>query len=359
MARSVMDQLKTDGKVSRSKLGVTIQNVTADIAASLKLPDVSGALVSGVEPGSAAARAGLRQGDVIVSIDGEKLADNNALRNRIAGTKPGSKVAIEVLREGRKQTLHATLDAQSDGAKRLEARASGEPDAQGFGMTVQPLTPEVARELELTDRREGVVIRERGSRWRRGRGGPAAWRRHRAGERPGGEVGCRTEVGAQPVDRPAGAAARCAQGRRRIRHAQPREVGTWHTVRPGATRAGTMLHPIDGASPGPLLSRTPQQWRLFQAGEHLARVLQQHEILVGALPLREEGITELACTIRAAEASGDLREPNVCVQRVVLALVPGIVPARAISSYRFAASSSCPAPSRTAASESRCRSEDR
>ena len=87
-----------------------------------------------------------------------------------------------------------------------------------------------------------------------------------------------------------------------------------------------MLHPIDGASPGPLLSRTPQQWRLFQAGEHLARVLQQHEILVGALPLREEGITELACTIRAPEASGDLREPNVCVQRVVLALVPGIVP---------------------------------
>ncbi len=105
MARQVMDQLKTDGKVSRSKLGVTVQNVTADIAASLKLADVSGALVSGVEPGSAAARAGLRQGDVIVSLDGEKLADNNALRNRIAGTKPGSKVAVEILREGRKETL--------------------------------------------------------------------------------------------------------------------------------------------------------------------------------------------------------------------------------------------------------------
>ncbi len=161
MARQVMDQLKTDGKVSRSKLGVTIQNVTADIAASLKLPDVSGALVSGVEPDSAAARAGLRQGDVIIALDGEKLADNNALRNRIAGTKPGSKVAVEVLRDGRNQTLYATLDAQKSDAKTRIAGPDGDAMTQGFGMTVQPLTPEVARELELTGRREGVVIRER------------------------------------------------------------------------------------------------------------------------------------------------------------------------------------------------------
>jgi Do/DeqQ family serine protease len=159
MASQVMNQLKTDGKVSRSKLGVTIQNITADIAASLKLADMSGALVSGVEPGSAAARAGLRQGDVIVSVDGEKLADNNALRNRIAGTKPGSKVAVEVLRDGRSQTLYATLDAQKADAKTRSAGSEGS-DAQGFGMTVEPLTPEVARELELTGRREGVVIRE-------------------------------------------------------------------------------------------------------------------------------------------------------------------------------------------------------
>ena len=157
MARQVMDQLKTDGKVSRSKLGVTVQNVTADIAASLKLADVSGALVSGVEPGSAAARAGLRQGDVITALDGEKLADNNALRNRIAGTKPGSKVAVEILREGRKETLQATLDAKDP--ERAAAATSGDSaDARGFGMTVQPLTPEVARELEITGRREGVVI---------------------------------------------------------------------------------------------------------------------------------------------------------------------------------------------------------
>jgi S1-C subfamily serine protease len=159
MARQVMDQLKTEGKVSRSKLGVTIQNVTADIAASLNLPNVGGALVSGVEPDSAAARAGLRQGDVIVAVDGEKLADNNALRNRVAGTKPGSKVAVEILRDGRSQTLNATLDAQTSDAKTRISGPDG-ADTQGFGMTVQPLTPEVARELELTGRRDGVVIRD-------------------------------------------------------------------------------------------------------------------------------------------------------------------------------------------------------
>ena len=159
MARQVMDQLKTDGKVSRSKLGVTIQNVTADIAASLNLPTMGGALVSGIEPESAAARAGLRQGDVIVAIDGEKLADNNALRNRIAGTKPGSKVAVEVLRDGRSQTIYATLDAQKSDS-RTRIGGADATDAQGFGMTVQALTPEIARELELTGRSEGVVIRD-------------------------------------------------------------------------------------------------------------------------------------------------------------------------------------------------------
>ena len=159
MARQVMDQLKSDGKVSRSKLGVTIQNVTADIAASLNLPNVGGALVSGVEPDSAAARAGLRQGDVIVALDGEKLADNNALRNRVAGTKPGSKVSVEILRDGRSQTLSATLDAQKSDSKTRLSGPDG-ADTQGFGMTVQPLTPEVARELELTGRRDGVVIRD-------------------------------------------------------------------------------------------------------------------------------------------------------------------------------------------------------
>jgi Do/DeqQ family serine protease len=158
MARQVMDQLKTTGTVSRSQLGVTIQNVTADIAASLELPDVSGALVSGVVPDGPAARAGLRQGDIIVGIDGEKLADNNALRNRIASTKPGSKVAVDILRDGKKETLYATLEAKPSARANHVDEGDG-ASGGGYGMTVQPLTPQIARELELTGKKEGVVIR--------------------------------------------------------------------------------------------------------------------------------------------------------------------------------------------------------
>ena len=248
MAHQVMDQLKANGKVSRSKLGVTIQNLTADLASSMKLPDANGALVSNVEPDSAAARAGLRQGDVIVAVDGEKLADNNALRNRIAATKPGSKVAVEVLRDGKTQTLYATLDAQAaDKSARAAGAENGE--GEGLGMTVQPLTPEVARELQLSGKREGLVIREldpdgSGSRCR-----TAAWRRDRPGEWQGSDFRRRSQGSREPVGGPTGAAARRAPRRRRVRDSQPREV-VLARIAHRTARAGRLLQPFYGEAPG-------------------------------------------------------------------------------------------------------------
>jgi Do/DeqQ family serine protease len=156
MARQVMEQLRTSGKVTRGKLGVTVQTVTSDIAASLKLTDIGGALISNVEAGSPAARAGLRQGDVVVAVDGEKIADSNALRNRIAGTKPGSSVTLEVLRDGQSQTLRATLD-ELKLARGATSRDNQGAESGGFGMTVTPLTPDLARQLQ-TKRTEGVVV---------------------------------------------------------------------------------------------------------------------------------------------------------------------------------------------------------
>jgi serine protease Do len=158
MARQVMDQLRTDGKVSRGKLGVAVQTITPDLAESLKLADTRGALISNVEAGSPASRAGLKQGDVVVAVDGQTITDHNALRNRIASTKPGSKVALEVLRNGSTQTVHATLDSLKPSEPERVNRDT-ESEGGGYGMTVQPLTPEIARELELTKRREGLVIR--------------------------------------------------------------------------------------------------------------------------------------------------------------------------------------------------------
>jgi serine protease Do len=162
MAREVMSQLKEDGRVQRGKLGVAVQSVTSDLAASLKLPDTSGALVSNVEPGGAASRAGVKQGDVITALNGTKVADSNSLRNRIAATKPGSTIELEVVRNGKTETVRATL-GEMESSRERASRDDQESEGRGFGptgMAVESLTPQVARELGLTNKKEGVVVRD-------------------------------------------------------------------------------------------------------------------------------------------------------------------------------------------------------
>ena len=109
MARNVMNQLIKTGTVHRAKLGVTAQSVNGDIAASLGLDRVSGALVSKVDPTSPAASAGVQQGDVILSVNGHPVDDSNALRNAVSSLQPGTDVSVTLLRNGSEKTLHATL----------------------------------------------------------------------------------------------------------------------------------------------------------------------------------------------------------------------------------------------------------
>jgi Do/DeqQ family serine protease len=189
MASEVMEQLKTDGVVSRGKLGVVVQSVTPDLAESLNLPSASGALVSDVESGSPAARAGLKQGDVVVALNGEKLADSNALRNRVAGTRPGSTVSLDVLRNGKTETVRATLGEVDRSQARSTGRGEGERGGGTAGMSVEPLTPETARQLRLQGT-EGVVVRDVDPA-----GAAAA-----AGLRPGDVI---TQVNREPVRTPA------------------------------------------------------------------------------------------------------------------------------------------------------------
>src|SRR6185436_21115507 len=105
----VMDQLVKGGAVHRGMLGVTVQNVNSDIAQSLGLDKVAGALVSSVSPDSPAARAGVKRGDVVVELDGAAVADSNSLRNHVARMQPGSTVRLKVLRDGQAHDLTAKL----------------------------------------------------------------------------------------------------------------------------------------------------------------------------------------------------------------------------------------------------------
>jgi S1-C subfamily serine protease len=109
MARNVMEQLLDGGTVRRGQLGVVAQTIDSAMAESLGLKEVRGAIVADVTADSAASRAGLERGDVIVAVDGHAIADSNGLRHRIASTAPGAKVSLTVVRNGAERTLSATL----------------------------------------------------------------------------------------------------------------------------------------------------------------------------------------------------------------------------------------------------------
>jgi serine protease Do/serine protease DegQ len=109
MARAIMEQLVATGVVRRGLLGVKIEDITPNIAATLDLPGNSGALVWEINANSAAERAGIRIGDVIVKINGTRLRDSGSLRNAIGLLPPGEEVMVGLLRDGREQTLTAVL----------------------------------------------------------------------------------------------------------------------------------------------------------------------------------------------------------------------------------------------------------
>ena len=154
-----MDQLVSHGRVHRGRLGVTVQGVTGDLAAGLGLDKSEGALVSDVTAGGAAARAGLKRGDVILGYQGRAVVDTNAFRNEIAATKPGSTVTLQVLREGKASEVKATLEEMAATKEAANRSQGAGPGGSGkFGMAIEPLTPQIADRLELDREVEGVVI---------------------------------------------------------------------------------------------------------------------------------------------------------------------------------------------------------
>jgi Do/DeqQ family serine protease len=160
MANHVMTLLKSEGRVRRAQLGVTVQPVTADIAESLQLKDVGGALVSSVTPGSPAERAGVQRGDVIVSFNGQPAGDANALRNRIAEAAPGSRATLVVNRDNKTRELSVTLGEAPSKSARADERGEAGEDHTALGVSVAPLTPEVASQLGLPRQTRGLVVQD-------------------------------------------------------------------------------------------------------------------------------------------------------------------------------------------------------
>jgi Do/DeqQ family serine protease len=156
MAKHVMQSLIADGRVHRGMLGVTIQAMTPEIARSLGMDAARGALVSSVQEDGPADAAGLERGDVITAIDGRAVQNSNDLRNRIAATKPGTNVTLDVVRDGKDRKIAATLDELPSSAQ--SARRDGSPaDGGPLGLSVEPLPAARAKGLGLEEG-EGLVV---------------------------------------------------------------------------------------------------------------------------------------------------------------------------------------------------------
>jgi serine protease Do len=162
MVRSVMDQLIKGGKVVRGYLGVSIQELTQDLAKQFGAADTKGVLVSDVLADSPAKRAKLERGDVIVEFDGRAVENPTQFRNLVAQTPIGKKVRVKFLRGGKERDLEVTIaeqpktiaQSESPGDEGGETRSSG----AFAGMDVRELTPELARRFNLSREEKGGVI---------------------------------------------------------------------------------------------------------------------------------------------------------------------------------------------------------
>ncbi|MDX3978159.1 MAG: Do family serine endopeptidase [Shinella sp.] len=148
MAVSVMNQLAAHGEVRRGRLGIGIQDLTPDVAEALRLGELRGALIANVEPGSAAAKAGLKTGDVVIAIDDRPVHSATDLRNRIGLTPIGSKIGVTVKRGDGEQVIAVTITSEDqssgnlsgtplDGARMREASAEEVRQAGVAGIVIE------------------------------------------------------------------------------------------------------------------------------------------------------------------------------------------------------------------------------
>ena len=152
MAKDLLPQLEK-GKVTRGWLGVSIQEVTEEIAKSFNLKDAKGALVAEVMEDTPAHRGGIERGDIIISFDGKEVETPNELQRIVAGTPPEKKVKVKVIRDGKTETLTVKVGTMPDETPETEKAITTD-----LGLTVQTLTPDLAEQFNWSRDEKGVLI---------------------------------------------------------------------------------------------------------------------------------------------------------------------------------------------------------
>jgi serine protease Do len=164
--RDLLPQLR-QGKVVRGRIGVTVTAVPREGYEDFGLKSRSGAIVASVLSGGAAQKSGMEPGDVVVQYNGRPVANRDELVNMVVGTKPGTSVPIKVLRNKQEKTLNVTveeldLEAEQNGGRRPSGQSQQdqpeEHGASGFGLTLENVTPSMARRLSMPSGQTGAVI---------------------------------------------------------------------------------------------------------------------------------------------------------------------------------------------------------
>ena len=156
MAKSIEQQLRKNGKVTRGWLGIAIQDVSEDLAKSFGQKTSGGALISEVTVGSPAKKSGLLQGDIVISIDGVPVTDVADLRNKIAMILPNTNLSLRIMRDGKEKDLVVTVGEQPSDLASI-AKKIGGSNLSEMGLTLQDLTDEVAKQFDYS-KNQGVLI---------------------------------------------------------------------------------------------------------------------------------------------------------------------------------------------------------
>jgi serine protease Do len=152
MAKDLLPQLKS-GRIIRGWLGVMIQDITPELARPFGLEEAKGVVLSDVTKGSPADKAGLKRGDVLIRFNGKEVENAHILSRLVAATPPYTKVKVDVIRDGKQKTMTVAIGTmpQEEAGQLLET-------TMDWGLTVQDITPELARQLGLNPGEKGVVI---------------------------------------------------------------------------------------------------------------------------------------------------------------------------------------------------------